>query len=146
MDHCKKHLDKLQVDQEMTLELARLIAPGAPQSLIRAMMNLKNPLKTLWRIYELIESLCNQLDEYIKDYSDTSESPSPAATDFDLNYAPALVHSPSKENLMMRLDTFSKDESSQNNSPEKVSMVKKLSTYEGNTNSQILESVISFII
>jgi hypothetical protein len=100
MDHCKYHLNMLQVDQEMNQELIQLIAPDASPAIRQALMNLKNPLKTLQRIYELIESICRQVDELCRDFSD-SESPSPAPLDFEMNYfsTSAVQSSPSRDQI-----------------------------------------------
>jgi hypothetical protein len=61
MDRCKKRLDFLQVDQEMTDELVQLVAPGCSKALRESLFSLKNPLQTLRRMHELIKQVSAQL-------------------------------------------------------------------------------------
>jgi inositol hexakisphosphate/diphosphoinositol-pentakisphosphate kinase len=59
MDRCKKHLNLLQVNCEITDELVDVVAPGCSKSVKDAFLKLGNPLQTLQRIHCLVGELVN---------------------------------------------------------------------------------------
>ena len=61
MDKCKEHLNMLQTDCEMTEEIVERVAAGCPVAVKRALLSLKNPLKTLRRMHVCIGQLCAQV-------------------------------------------------------------------------------------
>lgn len=61
MDHCKEHLNLLQIDEELTDEKINFIAPNCPSSVFEAMKAIGNPWKSLSRIHELIGELVDHL-------------------------------------------------------------------------------------
>lgn len=69
MDRCKKHLNLLQIDCEITDELIDVVAPGCSKSVKDAFLKLGNPLQTLHRIHCLVGELVN----YIRNLSKAHE-------------------------------------------------------------------------
>jgi inositol hexakisphosphate/diphosphoinositol-pentakisphosphate kinase len=66
MDRCKEHLNQIQVDQEIKDDLIDMIAPQC-SSLMRAQFKkLGNPLKTLRRMYQLMENLLNEIKDMVE--------------------------------------------------------------------------------
>ena len=63
MDRCKEHLNKLQEDREITDELIDRIAPECSTVMRAQFKKLENPLKTLRRMYELLETLVGELKD-----------------------------------------------------------------------------------
>ena len=61
MDRCKEHLHLLQNDQEITEEIAQIIAPDSTNAYKKSLLKLKNPVKALQRMHALIGLLCDQL-------------------------------------------------------------------------------------
>jgi inositol hexakisphosphate/diphosphoinositol-pentakisphosphate kinase len=74
MDRCKDNLNLLQQDEIMTDEKIELIAPSCSVAIKNAMISLKNPLKTLSRMYVLIGSLCSQLDILGREHGEDMDS------------------------------------------------------------------------
>eukprot|EP01041_Mallomonas_annulata_P000219 gene219-400_t len=68
-DRCKEHLNAIQVDEEMTEELIRRIAPAMQPSVCAAMMRIGNPLQGLKEMHALMQCLCTQLAVYTNDES-----------------------------------------------------------------------------
>lgn len=110
IDRCKAHLNLLQTHDVMTDESVRVIVPDGPAATTRAALSLESPMKSLWRIYELIERLCEELEELCKDYC---ESPSPASV--DVNDAAIYTDSPKRRPSTQVVD-------SPDQSPSKVQL------------------------
>lgn len=62
MDRCKKHLNLLQVDQELSDELIEQIVPGCAETTRAAFRQLGNPLQSLKRMHFLIGKVTTQLE------------------------------------------------------------------------------------
>ena len=73
-DRCKAHLNALQVDEEVSEDLLRVIAPSCQSSIRTALMRLGNPLRAMRRVHELVSSLCNQVKAYVEKYEGTPDT------------------------------------------------------------------------
>lgn len=63
MDQCKKRLDHIQVDAQMSEELIEKVAPECSATMRQMLYSLNNPLQCLKRMHELMKGIVAQLKD-----------------------------------------------------------------------------------